>query len=85
MQPSSALHEEACPLTWQLAAKDLQPHANASRRPPFWEDSDVLGHQLLKSPHLWSIVVDVSFKYLKAISKFNKCLCTNENKREKKC
>lgn len=55
--------------TWQLAAEDLQPHADASGRPPLWEYSDVLGHQLLESPHLRSIVVAVSFKNLKAVSR----------------
>lgn len=83
MQPSAVLHDEACLLTWQLAAEDLHPHADASRRPPFREYSDVLSHQLLEPPHLGSIVVAVSFKNLKPISRFNKRLCTMRRKQKK--
>lgn len=51
--------------TWQVAAQDLHPHADASRRPPLGEDSDVLGHDLLKAPHLRRVVVAVSFENLR--------------------
>lgn len=78
MPPSAVVQGETCLLTWQLTAEDLHPHADASGRPPLWEYSDVLGHQLLEPPHLWSIVVAVSFKNLKAVGKFKRCL--NENK-----
>lgn len=51
--------------TWQVAAQDLHPHADAGRRPPLREDSDVLRHDLLKAPHLRRVVVAVSFKNLR--------------------
>lgn len=53
-------------LTGQVAAEDLHPHADPSRRPPLWKHSDVLGHYLIKPPHLWSIVVAVSLENLRA-------------------
>lgn len=51
--------------TWQVAAQDLHPHADAGRRPPLGEDSDVLRHDLLKAPHLGRVVVAISFENLR--------------------
>ena len=53
-----------CVLTRQVTAEDLHPHADPSGRPPLRKDSDVLGHDLIKPPHLWSIVVAVPLKNL---------------------
>ena len=53
-----------CVLTRQVTAEDLHPHADPSGRPPLRKDSDVLGHDLIKPPHLWSIVVAVPLENL---------------------
>lgn len=50
--------------TWQVAAQDLHPHADTSRRPPLGENSDVLRHDLVKASNLWRVVVAVPFKNL---------------------
>ncbi len=54
-----------CVLTGQVTAEDLHPHADPSGRPPLREDSDVLGHYLIKPPHLWSVVVAVPLENLR--------------------
>lgn len=54
-----------CVLTRQVTAEYLHPHANPSWGPPLWKHSDVLGHYLIKSPHLWGIIVAVPLKNLK--------------------
>lgn len=56
----------ACVPTWQVTAQHLHPHANPSRRPPLRKDSDVLCHDLVKPPHLWRVIVAVSFENLRA-------------------
>lgn len=55
-----------CVLTRQVTAEDLHPHADPSGRPPLRKDSDELGHDLIKPPHLWSIVVAVPLENLGA-------------------
>lgn len=52
-------------LTRQVAAQDLHPHADPSRRPPLRKHSDVLGHDLIEPPHLWSVVVAVPLENLR--------------------
>lgn len=52
--------------TWQVTAQHLHPHANPGRRPPLRKDPDVLRHDLIKPPHLWRVVVAVSFENLRA-------------------
>lgn len=55
---------DACVLTRQVTAQDLHPHADPGRRPPLRKHSDVLGHDLVKSPHLGRVVVAVSLENL---------------------
>lgn len=55
-----------CVLTRQVTAEDLHPHADPSGRPPLRKDSDELGHDLIKPPHLWSIIVAVPLENLGA-------------------
>lgn len=59
-------YTHVCVLTRQVTAKDLHPHADPSRRPPLRKDSDVLSHYLIKPPHLWSVIVAISFENLRA-------------------
>lgn len=54
--------------TWQVAAQDLHPHADTSRRPPLRENPDVLRYDLLEASHLWRVVVAVSLENLSRIN-----------------